>query len=420
VRDGWARMFKLNFDVKKHLLDNGLEVVTIKKDTKITSINVGIKVGSLYENIDEKGISHFIEHMLFKGTKDRTYEELNDELEFLGGEYNAYTDYTSTVYTISCLEEELINAIEIIGDMIINPDFNSEELEKERGVILAEMRASKDDIEDLSFKRTNEVAFKNNPLRFDVAGLEKNVKAYKKNDLLDFYNKYYLPNNSLVTIVSSLEHEEAFNEIKKVFSPWKAGEKKEVVISGENNIPKSVTTIKNNIEQNTIVYLYTFYDLSKDLELPLRILNHRLGESSNSLLFREVREKRGLAYDIYTSIDMTNSVKTLYIYTSVGEEDLESAKEAIDETIESVKNGDLEIGERDLELMKKVHKTAVISTLEDPSELCNYMLHQGLDGEDFYEFLEDMKRLNSLDINKIHKVAKTVLNNPTIHLLKSN
>ncbi|WP_294167281.1 pitrilysin family protein [uncultured Clostridium sp.] len=413
-------MFKLNFDVKKHLLDNGLEVVTIKKDTKITSINVGIKVGSLYENIDEKGISHFIEHMLFKGTKDRTYEELNDELEFLGGEYNAYTDYTSTVYTISCLEEELINAIEIIGDMIINPDFNSEELEKERGVILAEMRASKDDIEDLSFKRTNEVAFKNNPLRFDVAGLEKNVKAYKKNDLLDFYNKYYLPNNSLVTIVSSLEHEEAFNEIKKVFSPWKAGEKKEVVISGENNIPKSVTTIKNNIEQNTIVYLYTFYDLSKDLELPLRILNHRLGESSNSLLFREVREKRGLAYDIYTSIDMTNSVKTLYIYTSVGEEDLESAKEAIDETIESVKNGDLEIGERDLELMKKVHKTAVISTLEDPSELCNYMLHQGLDGEDFYEFLEDMKRLNSLDINKIHKVAKTVLNNPTIHLLKSN
>ena len=413
-------MFKLNFDVKKHLLDNGLEVVTIKKDTKITSINVGIKVGSLYENIDEKGISHFIEHMLFKGTKDRTYEELNDELEFLGGEYNAYTDYTSTVYTISCLEEELINAIEIIGDMIINPDFNSEELEKERGVILAEMRASKDDIEDLSFKRTNEVAFKNNPLRFDVAGLEKNVKAYKKNDLLDFYNKYYLPNNSLVTIVSSLEHEEAFNEIKKVFSPWKAGEKKEVVISGENNIPKSVTTIKNNIEQNTIVYLYTFYDLSKDLELPLRILNHRLGESSNSLLFRAVRVKRGLAYDIYTSIDMTNNVKTLYIYTSVGEEDLESAKEAIDETIESVKNGDLEIGERDLELMKKVHKTAVISTLEDPSELCNYMLHQGLDGEDFYEFLEDMKRLNSLDINKIHKVAKTVLNNPTIHLLKSN
>lgn len=412
-------MFKLNFDVKKHFLDNGLEVITIKKDTKITSINIGIKVGSLYEDMNEKGISHFIEHMLFKGTKTRNYEELNDELEFLGGEYNAYTDYTSTVYTISCLEEEIKNAINILGDMIINPAFDSGELEKERGVILAEMRASKDDIEDLSFKRINEVAFKNNPLRYDVAGLERNVKAYKRNDLLEYYNRYYMPNNSLITIVSSFDHNDALNEIKKVFSSWKAGEKEDKVISEEINIPKSVTTIKENIEQNTIVYLYTFYDLSKDLELPLRILNHRLGESSNSLLFREVREKRGLAYDVYTSIDMTNNVKTLYIYTSVGEEDLNSAIEAIDETIYSVKNGDLAIGERDLDIMKKVHKTAVISTLEDPSELCNYMLHQGLDGEEFYEFVEDMKKLNSLDINKIHEVAKTVLNNPTIHILKS-
>ena len=98
-------MFKLNFDIKKHQLENGLEVLTIKKDTKIASLNIGVKVGSLYENINEKGISHYIEHMLFKGTTSRSFEELNDDLEFLGGEYNAYTDYTSTVYTISCLEE---------------------------------------------------------------------------------------------------------------------------------------------------------------------------------------------------------------------------------------------------------------------------------------------------------------------------
>lgn len=413
-------MFKLNFDVKRHFLDNGLEVITIKKDTKITSINVGVRVGSLYEEMNEKGISHFIEHMLFKGTKTRNYEELNDALEFLGGEYNAYTDYTSTVYTISCLEEELKNAIEIIGDMIINPEFNKDELEKERGVILAEIRSSKDDIEDLSFKRTNEIAFNKNPLRFDVAGLEKNVKSYKRDDLLNYYKKYYTSNNSIVSIVSSYDHEEALEEIKKVFSSWKPGEKINRVVIEENNIPKLVTTIKDNIEQNTIVYLYTFYSLSKELELPLRILNHRLGESSNSLLFREVREKRGLAYDIYTSIDMTNNVKTLYIYTAVGEDDLDSAIDAIDETILNVKNGKLSIGERDLELMKKVHKTAVISTLEDPSELCNYMLHQCLDGEDIYEFVDDMEKLNSLDIKKINDVANSVLNNPTIHILKSN
>ena len=230
--------------------------------------------------------------MLFKGTSSRNYEKLNDELEFLGGEYNAYTDYTSTVYTISCLEDEMKNAIEILGDMIINSSFKEKEIEKERGVILAEMRASKDDIEDLSFKKINEIAFEKSPLKYDVAGLEKNVKGYKRDDLVKFYNKYYVPGNSLITIVSSFDHEEVLGEIDKIFGAWKEGNVFEKEIISEKNNPCIVESTKENIEQNTIVYLYTFHDLDKEFELPLRILNHRLGESSNSLLFREVREKK--------------------------------------------------------------------------------------------------------------------------------
>ncbi len=133
-------MIKLNFDVKKHILKNGLEVITIKKNTQISSINVGIKVGALNESIEEKGISHFIEHMMFKGTTNRAFEKLNDELESLGGEYNAYTDYSQTVYSISCLEEEFVNGIELLGDMLTNSVLLKEEIDKERGVILAEIR----------------------------------------------------------------------------------------------------------------------------------------------------------------------------------------------------------------------------------------------------------------------------------------
>lgn len=413
-------MLKLNFDVKRHFLDNGLEVLTVKKDTQIASVNVGISVGSLYENIDEKGIAHFIEHMLFKGTKNRSYEEINDELELLGGEYNAYTDYAATVYTISCLAEEIKNGVEILGDMIINSNFTEDEIEKERGVILAEIRTSKDDVEDLSFKKINEEAFENSPLRYDVAGLEENVKKYSKKDLEKFYNKYYVPNNSVITIVSSFDHEEAFETISKWFSNWEKGEEIERNIIEEKNIEKTIITEKDNIEQSTIVYLYTFYDLDREYELPLRILNHRLGESANSLLFREVRENRGLAYDIYTNLDMTKNVKTLYIYTAVGEEDIDGALEAIDSILEGIKNRNISIGDRDLTLMKKVHKTAVISTLEDPSELCNYILHQSLEGEDIHEFVKDMERLNNLDTNKIYEVSKKVLMNPTIHILKSS
>ena len=412
-------MVKLNFDVKKHYLDNGLEILTIKKDTQIASINLGVKVGSIYESLEEKGISHFIEHMLFKGTNKRNNEELNDELEALGGEYNAYTDYNSTVYTISCLSEELENACILLGDMITSSNFPEEEIERERGVILAEMRTSKDDIEDLSFKRVNEVAFNSSPLRYDVTGLEEVVKGFKRDDIKRFYNKYYTPKNSLITMVSSMEHEDAKELISREFSNWQGAEEVEHPVICEDNIPLKKVSYKNDMEQSTIVYLYTFYHLDKNDELALRILNHRLGESSNSLLFREVREKKGLAYDIYTHLDMTKNVKTLYVYTAVSDEDVEEAIRAIDETLDKVVNGKIEIGNKDLAIMKKVHKTAVISTLEDSAELCNYILHQELEGEDIYEFVKDMEGLNNLNRDKIYKVSKLVLKDPTIHILTS-
>lgn len=413
-------MIKLNFDVKRNVLDNGLEVITIKKDTQIAAINIGIRVGALYEDMDEKGISHFIEHTVFKGTKTRSDEELNEELEALGGEYNAYTDYDVTVYTISCLMEEFGNAIELLGDMIVNPNFDSEEIEKERGVILSEIKMSKDDIEDFSFKNVNKIAFTKSPLKYEVIGLEENVSKFTRDEILSYYNKYYTPQNSVITMVSSLSHEEALKLIEEQFKGWKGEKPKPVDIIKENNKEIIKVSYKKDIEQSTMVYLYTFNELGKRDELPLRILNHRLGESSNSLLFREIREKRGLAYDIYTHLEITNNIKTLYIYTAVSEENIDETKEAIDKTLNDIIDGKIQIGEKDLNIMKKVHKTAVISTLEDSAELCNYMLHQALEGEDIFEFVKDMDRLNNLDTVKIHEVSKIVLKNPTIHILKSN
>ncbi|NOW03950.1 M16 family metallopeptidase [Clostridium beijerinckii] len=413
-------MIKLNFDVKRHTLENGLEVITIKKDTQIASINIGVKVGALYENMKEKGISHFIEHTLFKGTINRTGEELNDELEALGGEYNAYTDYDVTVYTISCLMEEFKKATELLADMIVNPTFDKNEIEKERGVILSEIRMSKDDIEDFSFKNVNKLAFNKSALKYEVTGLEENVSGFTRKKLISFYKRYYTPQNSLITMVSPLEHDEAINLVKNYFSQWEGQKPEPINIIIEKNKETTGISYKKDIEQSTIVYLYTFNDLEKSNELPLRILNHRLGESSNSLLFREIRENRGLAYDIYTHLEITNNIKILYIYTAVSEENIDEAKAAIDETIKNVVEGKIQIGDRDLNIMKKVHKTAVISTLEDSSELCNYMLHQALEGEDIFEFVKDMDRLNMLDILKINEVGKKVLKNPTIHILKSN
>ena len=412
-------MIKLNFDVKIHQLQNGLEVLTVKKDTQISSVNVAVKVGAFYEATKEKGISHYVEHMMFKGTKNRSFQKLNDDLESLGGEYNAYTDFSSTVYSISCLEDELVNGINILSDMVIESIMPEDEVEKERGVILAEIRATKDSVEDYSFKRTNEVAFKTSSLKYDVAGLEKNVKKFTAKELMEFYKKHYIPNNSMITIVSSYDHEEALEIISNAFGNWESGAITENKVINEKNIPTKVITKKDNIELSTIIYLFTFYNLDKKYELPLRILNHRLGESANSLLFREVRENKGLAYDIYSHLDMSENIKTMYIYTAVDEEDIDDAMKAIEETLESIKSSKIKIDKRDLEVMKKVHKTAVISTLEDSTELGNYIMNQRLEGENVLEFLDDMEKLNHINENEIYEVAKIILENPTIHVLKS-
>lgn len=411
-------MIKLNFDIKKTTLKNGLKVITVKKDTRIASINVGIDIGAMYESENEKGISHFIEHMLFKGTKSRSNELLNEELESLGGEYNAYTDYDCTVYTISCLEEEIKKGTILLADMIVNSNFPEEEIEKERSVILAEIRTSKDDIEDLSFKKTNEFAFKESYLRYDIIGLEKNVNNFKRKELVEFYIENYIPSNAVITMVSSFEHEEALQIIEENFKDWKGNKKREKNITLEDNIEGEFTSYKNEIEQSTIVYLFTFNDLVKEDELPLRILNHRLGESANSLLFREVRENRGLAYDIFTHLDISRDSKCLYIYTSVSDEDVEEAKKAINNVLNDILVQNIKFKERDLEIMKKVHKTAVIGTLEDSADLCNYVLHQELEKEDLLEFVNDMERINKIEKEEVYDVARKVLKNPTIHILR--
>lgn len=412
-------MFKLNFDINKEKLQNGMRAIYVKKNTEIISINIAIKVGAMQENIKQKGISHFIEHMIFKGTKNRDNELLNEELESMGGEYNAYTDYDATVFTVSSLKEEIETSLNLLSDMMMNANFPQKELEKERSVILSEMRSDKDDIESFSFKMVNEIAFSKSQLKYDVSGLEKNVKKFTREELMEYYKKYYSPSNAIIVVVSPFDHNYISNLVNKYFSCWKGENVKEAHMIEEKNIKRKVITQKNQIEQCAIIYLYTFYDLKKEDELPLRILNNRLGESSNSLLFREVREKRGLAYDIYTNLDISKNIKTLYIYTEVAKYDIEKAIKAIDETINKILDGRINLGEKDLKVMKKVHKTAVFSTMEDSNELCSYVLNQELDDEDIFEFIDDMKKLDNVDVSSLRNIARKVLKDPTIHILKS-
>lgn len=408
------------FDFKRKTLDNGFEIISVKKDTNIVSINMGIKVGALYEDNNEKGISHFVEHMIFKGTETKNYEEVNQCLEYLGGDYNAYTDYMYTVFSSVCLSDELKPAIEILKDMICNSTFPPEEIEKERGVILSELKSSKDDLEDFSIRKVNEYAFEKSGLRYDVLGLEKNIKNYKREELYNYYKKYYVPENAVMVVVSPYEHEEVIELLKCQFENWEKGKINKPSIIVENNRPKYKESYKKDIEQSTIVFLYTFHDLDDEEELALRVLSNRLGESSNSILFKELREKRGLAYDVYTSIDCGDNIKTMYIYTATDDENVEEVVDCIKECINHVKDRNFIFDCKTFELMKKIFMTSLVSTMEDTTELSGYILSQAMEKRHIFEFKKEMEWLHSMKSEQIYKVAGKVLQSPTIHVTRIN
>lgn len=411
-------MKRWTFDENTIILPNGLKVITIKKDTRLASINIGVNIGSLYEDEKELGMSHFVEHMLFKGTKNRSNEQLNRELEFLGGDYNAYTDYISTVYSITCLDEEFEKGIELLSDMILNSSFDEKEMKKEKGVVLSEIKSDKDDIEDLSISRTHEHAFDKSALRNSIAGTEEHVKGFKRKQVYDFYKKYYTPDNCVIVTVSAFSHEQMQKIITDLFGKWEGKSHKKAKIIKEENKNIVKTTYKSQIEQGTVTYLYAFKEVCEKDKLPLKILSYKLAESSNSILFRELREERGLAYDVYSQMDLDENVNTMNIFTSVREESIDEVIEVIDKAILDIKNKDINFDEDMLCMMKKTHKTGVVSTLEDCSSLCSYVLVQSLAGKDITEFINSMEELETLTGEDIYRVCNKYLNKPTIHILK--
>ncbi|EJT6663457.1 insulinase family protein [Clostridium perfringens] len=411
-------MKRWTFDENTIILPNGLKVITIKKDTRLASINIGVNIGSLYEDEKELGMSHFVEHMLFKGTKNRSNEQLNRELEFLGGDYNAYTDYISTVYSITCLDEEFEKGIELLSDMVLNSSFDEKEMKKEKGVVLSEIKSDKDDIEDLSISRTHEYAFDKSALKNSIAGTEEHVKGFKRKQVYDFYKKYYTPDNCVIVTVSAFSHEQMQKIITDLFGKWEGKSHKKAEIIKEENKELIKTTYKSQIEQGTVTYLYAFKEVCEKDKLPLKILSYKLAESSNSILFRELREERGLAYDVYSQMDLDENVNTMNIFTSVREESIDEVIEVIDKAILDIKNKDINFDEDMLCMMKKTHKTGVVSTLEDCSSLCSYVLVQSLAGKNITEFINSMEELETLTGEDIYRVCNKYLNKPTIHILK--
>lgn len=322
---------------KKHVLENGLTIIGEEIPyVKSISLGVWINAGSRIEDEEISGVSHFIEHMLFKGTRNRTSKQIASEIDNLGGQINAFTSKECTCYYVKLLDSHIDIGIDVLSDMILNSKFNEDDLDKERSVIIEELKMYEDSPEDLAYDLLTENIYKNDPLGMNIIGTEESLKRLNREKLLDYFNKYYVPNNSVIAISGNFNFDEIINKIEEKFKVWK---KKDVNVDIKKAEFKSCFLTKNkDIEQVNLAMSLEAVPLENDKEVyALAVINTVFGGSISSRLFQKIREEKGLVYSIYSSQSLYRKCGELGIFASMSNEHLKEVYESIIEEIKTMK-----------------------------------------------------------------------------------
>ena len=364
------------------------------------------------------GFSHFIEHMLFRSNLKFSNYEVNKILEFLGGDYDAFTDYGSTIFTIRGLCCDLEKSIELISSVVRYPKFDDREMYIEREIIISEIESCIADYEEYSFIKLNEESFENSHLKYDIAGTKETIKNIVSEDLRRFYEKYYVSNNSFMVVISSYDESYVINLLKKYFDSWQSKKLLHKKLIEESNIPKKIVTEKKDLELSTVTYLFTFNNLLQHEKILLKIAEYKLGGGSNSILFKRVREENGLAYDIYTQLELSDEFKGMYIFCATNDQNVNEVIKIIDSCIEDIKNCKNYFNDYSLQLMKKLQLMSIYSTLEDNEKLGLYLLEKIIYKKNINDYLDDLSMIEKVSSEELMNVCKKYFNNPTIHILK--
>lgn len=324
----WVIMYKI------HCLKNGIQLVYEKlPHTKTVSVGIFVKSGSMYETEKEKGISHFIEHMLFKGTCNRSAKDIAEEMDFAGGHINAYTARECTCYYTKVLSEDLRLSAEILGDMYYNSLFREEDIELERGVIIEEINMYEDSPEDLALDTVCEYMWKDNPLGYIISGSEESVKGISREMMLDYMSRRYTPENTVISVAGAFDEEDMKSIFEEFFSQ---GKNAPSIILGKPDFTFGTWSRVKDVEQAHLSIAYRGLDLSSDKLYTMSVLNNILGGSMSSRLFQKVREENGLCYSIYSYTASFPQAGMMGIYAGLADNSLEKALDMIDGEIERI------------------------------------------------------------------------------------
>ncbi|MEG1481056.1 M16 family metallopeptidase [Clostridium sp.] len=346
-------------------LKNGLRVVMDKIDG-VNSVSVGvmIKNGSRNENLEFNGISHFIEHMFFKGTYKRSSKEIAEEVENVGGQMNAFTSKESTCYYIKSLSTHLDISLDILSDMLLNSKFDEEDIEKEKGVVIEEINMNEDNPEDVLDNLHSKASFGDNSLAYPILGTIDKIKNLSRDKIVEFINQKYTPYNSVISICGKFDEREVEDLVEKYFGIWESDNKYEPEYEA-SLVEENSVFAKKEIEQLHISLGLQGLPFEDDKGYALVLLNNILGGGASSILFQKVREELGLCYAIYSYIQPFQKAGIINIYVGLSKEYADKALKVIKrEVLKFAKDG---ITDEELRINKEKIKANYILGLESTS-----------------------------------------------------
>ena len=393
--------------IKENLtkLDNGLRVVT-KSIDNFESVVLGywVEAGAVCEDDTNNGISHFLEHMAFKGTTTRTAKQIAEAIESVGGYSNAYTSRETTAFHARVLKDDKNVAIDILSDIMQNPTFLKDELERERGVILQEISQTNDTPDDIIFDYFQKVAFPDQPMGHSILGPTNIVSKITYDDLRAYRDQYYNADNMLFCAAGNISHEEVLDYASKYFSNF--SRKKTKVHDKEYEYKGGLYSDVRDLEQSHVIIGFKgIPSLSEDY-YKMAIFSSILGGGMSSRLFQEVREKRGLVYSVYsfTSSYKRNGLFGIYAATSKNK----LTELATVATAELLKMRD-NITEKEFNRTKTQFKASLLMSQENCAAVCEQIANQTIIFGRPLRREDILARINAVTIDDIKKLADKIV-----------
>jgi len=324
--------------VKKITLTNGLTIIAREIPNNIVSIQIWFKVGSRNESDKNNGISHFIEHLVFKGTKKRGVNQLSKEIESVGGKINGATSKDYTFYYATVAKDFIDIAIDGLIDSVLNPVFNNEEIERERKVVIEEILRQDDNPYSCLFNLLNDISYVNHPYKMPVIGKKEIIESLTREDIVSYYNKFYVPENMIIVIVGDFNTEEIVKKIKKYFS-MKSSKSHLLNINMKAEFNSCKIEKETSFKKCYLAVGWLAPTVDNEDTYAMDVITTVLGQGRSSRLYRELKEKQQLCYSIESSYGTMKDEGLFKIFAILDEKNNILLQEKIMEEINKMKEG---------------------------------------------------------------------------------